>query len=155
GIALDSLHPRFPIAGIAASRSFIYLPAGMTVLQSDPASAVTFGGDGATEFDEGIFLDSRLAGIRSLDLIAEADYIRYQRPKPDRADGTPPALGVEEATIIAVPDAVRTGGKAQTTKRSLPAPTVASPPAIAAPPLFWNCDSPPVFAAVASPPVAT
>jgi hypothetical protein len=152
GLALDALHPRFPIAGMAQSAPALFLPLDMPTLPSEPAVAVAAGSDGVAEFDDHLFLDSRLADTRALDLVAEADYIRYQSPTPDSLHGVHAALGIDEATIIAVPDAVLAGWKSQTTRRTLPAPPVSSPPAAPPVPLFWKCDSPPALAAVASSP---
>lgn len=71
--------------------------------------------DGLEQFDAGLFLDPDLADVALDQLIAEADFIRYRAPAVRRLRGAHVALGVdetaalEEATLIAVPDAVLPG----------------------------------------------
>jgi hypothetical protein len=65
--------------------------------------------DGLAEFDASLFLDPKLRGTGVLDLLNEADFIRYQSAQPRALKGIHAALGIEEATIIVVPDAVQWG----------------------------------------------
>ena len=152
GLTLEALHPRFPIAGMHLSRSAQFLPLDMPFLPSVPAVPKVAGTDGRMEFDHRLFLDSRLADTAALDLLNEADYIRYQTPPPNKLHGIHIALGLDEATIIAVPDAVLAGWTVQTTKKLLPVPPPASPPPAPAAPLFHGCDAPSDGEEVGSPP---
>jgi hypothetical protein len=68
-----------------------------------------------------LFLDKDLIDTTANSLLGEADFIRYQRPNPRRLRGIHAALEVEEATLIAVPDAVHVGWK-PADNRSVPPP---------------------------------
>ena len=59
-----------------------------------------------THFRAGVFLDPDLWNVPLDRLQAEADTIRYQQERPRALRGIHAALEIEEATIIAVPDAV-------------------------------------------------
>lgn len=61
------------------------------------------------EFDKSEFLDPRLEGVELERLLVEADFLRYLTDPPETLLGIHAALGIEEATIIAVPDAVHLG----------------------------------------------
>lgn len=60
-------------------------------------------------FDAGLFLDPALSTVNGEHLLAEADYIRYQANHPRDLTGIHAALAVDEATLIAVPDALHIG----------------------------------------------
>jgi hypothetical protein len=115
GLALDAAHPRFPLgfplAGPAAGRYFLPLGAGpLPVFKlTSPPLRDPIERDGLAVFESHLFLDSSLRDVTSIDLLAEADYIRYQRSQPRTLRGIHAALAVEEATIIAAPDAVQRG----------------------------------------------
>lgn len=53
-----------------------------------------------------LFLDPDLTDVGAGALLAEANYIRYESPRPRHLRGIHAALEVEEATLIVVPDAV-------------------------------------------------
>ncbi len=99
----DAAHPRFPLAaevvGAARADDTLYLPLGMTAIGEEserdrpPGEADALVRDGVAPFDAPLFLHS----------------------------GIPAALLVEEATLIAVPDAVHRGWKSV-------APVPATPP---------------------------
>ncbi len=78
--------------------------------------------DGSAELTAGLFLDQDLRRVSSADLLAEAEYIQYQSSSPRSLTGIHAALGVDEATIICVPDAVQPGWQPST------AHTLSSPP---------------------------
>ena len=59
-----------------------------------------------THFRAGVFLDPDLWNVPLDRLQADADTIRYQQDRPRALLGIHAALEIEEATIIAVPDAV-------------------------------------------------
>jgi hypothetical protein len=61
--------------------------------------------DEVPPIDAAMFLDPELAETSIDDLLPEADAIRYQRTPCRRLRGIHAALEIEEATIIAVPDA--------------------------------------------------
>jgi hypothetical protein len=154
GLALEAAHPRFPLAG--SPDSTLFLPLAMPYLPSPPAGPEGPATDGSNQIDAGLFLDPRLDGTGALDLLNEADYIRYQRPDPDKLHGIHGALCVDEATIIAVPDAVQAGFTVETTWKSVPVPPPAPAPPAPPVPLFDDCDGPQIRSAPAPPlPAAT
>ena len=146
GLAAEAASPRFPLAGPGAG---LFLPIDMPFLVSDPVGPEGTATDGSIEFDERLFLDSRLAETGTLDLMNEADYIRYQSPSPDRLHGIHAALDVDEATIIAVPDAVLSGWSYVEQIFPLPSPAPTEAPVEDLPYVFRDCD-----AKVAPPPAA-
>lgn len=113
GLAAEAAHPRFPLAGIDANA--FYLPLGIGLLPEQfagphfanaPDAIVR---DGLANFDASLFLDPSLAGTTSIDLLNEAYYIQYQSPQPRNLSGIHAALSIDEATIIAAPDAIQRG----------------------------------------------
>ncbi|HEX4606538.1 MAG TPA: hypothetical protein VH724_21240, partial [Candidatus Angelobacter sp.] len=128
-LATEALHPRFPLGFplVDAAQQGFYLPLGVpSPVASPPLPEELTAGffptttathsalselerDGLAEFNASLFLDPSLAGATSLDLLSEAFYIRYQSPTPRRLIGIHAALEIEEATIIAAPDAVQRG----------------------------------------------
>jgi hypothetical protein len=137
GLALEAAHPRFPLAG--NPQSTLFLPIGMPYLPSQPAGPDGTASDGSLQIDDRLFIDPRLADTGVRDLMNEADYIRYQSPYPDNLHGIHNALSVDEATIIAVPDAVRAGWTVQTLLMTLSVPPVATPPPPPPAPVFVDC----------------
>ncbi len=124
-LAIEASHPRFPLAG-TVERGF-YLPLGMVFPGTSPLStealtagffsttvsrhsgASTLERNGLAEFGAALFLDPALAESTSLDLLNEACYLRYQSLTPRKLAGIHAVLEIEEATIIAAPDAVQRG----------------------------------------------
>jgi hypothetical protein len=108
----DAVHPRFPLAG--SPKATLFLPTGMPFLLSDPVGPMAdatpaLERDGLATFGPELFLDRQLANAATGDLMNEADFIRYQSPAPRLLTGMHAALGIDEATIVAVPDALHTG----------------------------------------------
>jgi len=109
----EASHPRFPLAGEGTGGH--YLPLGVGALpqafagpdRTDATDAIVR--NGLSEFGAGLFLDPALADSSAADLQQEADYIRYQSGQPRNLTGIHAALAIDEATIIAVPDAVQLG----------------------------------------------
>jgi hypothetical protein len=107
-----ALHPRFSLA--AETSSSFFLPIGMGALPAEETAAEHDGRaalerDGLDPFDRDLFLDPRLARSDVRDLLATADFLRYQTNEPKPLSGIHAALPVDEATIFAVPDAVHRG----------------------------------------------
>ena len=101
--------PVYHPLGVGAARSSARSPPG-SPLERDGLSQL------AT-----LFLDRALRGTRIETLVAEADYLRWQRPSPRPLTGLHALLDLEEVTIVAVPDAVH--------RRWAPAPDEVVPPA--------------------------
>jgi hypothetical protein len=104
---------RFPLAA-AESEGIVYLPFGMGFLPEQFLPAVKLPGtslerDGLAEFDADLFLDPDLKEASLNDLLSRADFIRYLSERPRRLCGIHAVLALEEATIVAVPDAVHRG----------------------------------------------
>jgi hypothetical protein len=105
--------PRFPLAGPVTPPAR-YLPLAAGILASVPLQAVPPAGstrlrDGLQRFDPSVFVDSALASTRSSLLMDTADFIRYRSPAPRALRGIHSLLAIDEATIVAVPDAVQGG----------------------------------------------
>jgi hypothetical protein len=100
----------FPLAG-NRNRGAQFIPIGMTAL-AQPSMAPQNSGrsalerDGLADFSASLFLDSRLVDSDSSRLLADADFIRYRTPDAPRLTGIHAALEIEEASLIAVPDAM-------------------------------------------------
>lgn len=103
----------FPLSGnedLAAQ----FIPVGMSAL-AEPAMAAQNTGlsglerDGLKEFSSSLFLDERLSDSGVSTLIADADFIRYEMPGAPPLTGIHAALEIEEASLIAVPDAIQRG----------------------------------------------
>ncbi|HEY6389814.1 MAG TPA: hypothetical protein VIX89_00975, partial [Bryobacteraceae bacterium] len=112
GLWQSAAHPRFPLAGLA--QGALFLPTSMPFLPSDAVGPLAAAGtplerDGLDQFGAGLFLDPLLQQSGVTDLLNEADFIRYQSDSPRLLSGIHAAIGIEEATIIAVPDAVHGG----------------------------------------------
>jgi hypothetical protein len=105
---VEASNPRFPLAG--DNRSACFLPIGMTPLL-DPWMAAEHSGratlkrEGLESFSSALFLDPRLQGSVTGTLLSDADFLRYQLRDAPRLRGIHAALSIEEATLIAVPDA--------------------------------------------------
>ena len=100
--------------------SSIYLPLGISELESDwsaseaPADTARRR-DGLSRFDPGLFLDAELSDLSTERLAAAADHLRYQSRAPRRLRGIHALFGVEEATLIGIPDAVHRSWQPVTT----------------------------------------
>jgi hypothetical protein len=106
-------NPRFPLAGSETPHA-LFVPIALPVtpdfyLSPDPQAADALTRDGLSVFDASLFLDPDLAETGVRDLLNEADTIRYQALTPRALQGLHAVLGIEEATLIAVPDAVQRG----------------------------------------------
>ncbi len=102
--------PRFPLAGSAAGEG-MFVPVGMTsvpaFLGAHRLPGTPLERDGLELLSAALFLDGELRGVGLLNLLNQADDIRCLRPQPRPLQGIHAALAVDEATIIAVPDAVQ------------------------------------------------
>src|SRR6478609_5892022 len=128
GLGAEALNPRFPLAGptqASPNKAGFYLPLGVSSPVTSPlgpdeltagffpttvaqhSTATTLDRDGLAVFGPQLFLDPALADTSSRDLLNEAFYLRYQSPTPRRLTGIHAALEIEEATIIAAPDALQ------------------------------------------------
>lgn len=104
---------RFPLAGVR-SPDEIYFPVLMPAVPENYLGPVTLPGsererDGLADFDAGLFLDRDLIDIGTSTLASTAEFLQYLSPRPRRLTGIHAAFPLEEATIIAVPDAVHSG----------------------------------------------
>lgn len=115
GLWRAAAEPRFSLAG-SGSPSAFSIPIAMALLPGDYVSPAAEDADaatrnGAAEFSADLFLDPELGNLetRTDDLMEIADFLRYQSPMPRRLRGIHAALGVDEATLVAVPDAVHRG----------------------------------------------
>lgn len=104
---------RFPLAGLGPADE-IYFPLLMPGLAENYLGPVALPGsererDGLAEFDAALFLDRDLVDIGAANLATTADFLQYLSPRPRLLTGMHAAFPLEEATIIAVPDAVHGG----------------------------------------------
>ncbi|HEV8550321.1 MAG TPA: hypothetical protein VGQ57_14855, partial [Polyangiaceae bacterium] len=132
--------PRVPLAGSGETSGF-FLPWGLGPTPGDWQSADTGPGDalardGLENFDASLFLDPELRGASLTNLGTTADYLAYQSPKPRRLRGIHALLGVEEATLVAVPDAAQRAWERVTVGE--PAPPRPNPTSVSAMPC---CDA--------------
>jgi hypothetical protein len=99
---------RFPLAGAGASdRSLLPLAdAGAPLGALRPRGLERYR-DGLETLDLGLFVDPDLARVSAARLIAEADWIRDQRPAPRALRGIHALLANDEVTLLAVPDAAQ------------------------------------------------
>lgn len=133
GLSRASSYERFPLAGRRehskqSDDSELYIPLEMPFLAEQFLGAIKqsqseLERDGLATFDADLFLDSKLTDARTEDLQAEADYLRYQSTQPRSLTGIHAALDIEEATIIAVPDAVHRGWKPGPSHQPEPLPS--------------------------------
>ena len=122
---------RFPLAGPDVADE-IYFPLLMPGLAENFLGPVVLPGsererDGLAEFDAALFLDRDLVDIGTANLATTADFLQYLSPRPRRLTGMHAAFPLEEATIIAVPDAVH-GGWRKDEREPLADPTPSPPP---------------------------
>ena len=105
--------PRFELAG-GATDAKLFLPLGMATLPkfflaAEHSARTPLERDALDRFAPELFLDREMIAPTTPSLLAHADFIRYQSPSPRRLLGIHAAMQVEEATLIAVPDAVHPG----------------------------------------------
>ena len=111
----EASSPRFNLAGRGGEDSAgVFLPLGMPFAARDYLGRWKRAGDalvrdGLDRFGSELFLDADLAETGTEDLLSRADFLRYQSDRPRPLRGVHAALSVEEATIVAVPDAVHRG----------------------------------------------
>jgi hypothetical protein len=130
-------NPRFPLAG--PTTADLGLPLGMTaIVDPDLTQGATQPGqtaldrDGLAQFNQGLFLDSRLAACSTATLLTEAFYWQYQAPDPSPLSGIHALLETEQISMIAVPDAIHSGWQRAavvTPTLGLPDPVKISTPA--------------------------
>jgi hypothetical protein len=146
--------PRFPLAGggpgLAASFPIVISVVPDNFQGPVPQADTPLERDGLADFGAGLFLDTRrpevlrtLVETPTADFLAAADFLRYQGPALLKLQGIHAALDVEEATLIAVPDAVHRGWSF-TGPAEAPAPDKPQqpPPAPAVQPgAFRNCEA--------------
>jgi len=104
--------PRFPLAGAAAEAT--YLPIAIPTLPSiyaspSPPTLTALQRDGLDVFTADLFLDADLADATTEALLERGDFLRFTGPNPRRLRGLHAALSIDEATLIAIPDAVQRG----------------------------------------------
>ena len=104
---------RFPLAGGPGTNE-IFFPFAMTALADEYQRPVRLPGttlerDGLASFDAALFLDDALLDASVETFLSQAEFLRYASAKPRALHGLHASVGNEEATIIAVPDAVHRG----------------------------------------------
>ena len=102
----------FPSAGAGSPR--LCSPVGLGALPAPfvPARVVAAASlvhDGLAPWDASLFGDAALASSATSTLLADAEFIRFFAPVPREPVALHSALAVEEATLIAIPDAVQPG----------------------------------------------
>jgi hypothetical protein len=109
--------PRFPLAGGGPDDDW-FVPIGMAVVPDaapgpEPNPLDSLSRDGLASFDAGLFLDPRpntplknVIGAAMTDLPAEVEYLRFGLQSPPTFTGIYTLFDVDEATIVAVPDAI-------------------------------------------------
>lgn len=123
--------PRFPVAGNEADEGgepSVYFPVAMPVFSGDflgphRNTRDPLERDGLADFGTSLFLDPDLDATGIEDLLTRADFLRYQSPSPRTLKGIHAALALEEATIIAVPDAAHRGWTTVTDAAPQPLPS--------------------------------
>jgi hypothetical protein len=105
--------PRFELAG-GATDAKLFLPLGIATLPkfflgAEHSARTPLERDALDRFAPEFFLDREMINPTTPSLLAQADFVRYQSPSPRRLLGIHAAMQVEEATLIAVPDAVHPG----------------------------------------------
>jgi hypothetical protein len=146
-LAVDIDHPRFPLAGLLSPgpglSSGLGLPLGMTALvRDDFTQAASQPGGSALEraglvsfgtglSGESLFIDPRLSGSEAGTLLQDAFFVQYQAQTPSAPTGLYSLLSIDEASLVAVPDATHTGWRAaaaQVVPLAAPDPLQVSPP---------------------------
>lgn len=102
----------FPAAGDGDAR--LCIPVGLGALPAPFLPAWVTGDaplvrDGLAPWDASLFGDEALANSSTTTLLSDAEYIRFLAPATRELAGLHCALGIEEATLISVPDAAQAG----------------------------------------------
>jgi hypothetical protein len=107
--------PRFPLAG-PAERPKAYFPIAASLLPGPWLGALPPAGtphrrNGLEDFRSSVFIDPRLEAVRASTLLGQADHIRsgIDQGESPRLHGVHALLGVDEVTLVAVPDAAHAG----------------------------------------------
>jgi hypothetical protein len=124
GLAAEIDHPRFPLAGPVGQKVGMGIPLGMTALVRDDFTQgaslpgqtaldrdglACFGAGTNRECGEDLFIDPRLARSEAETLLADAFFWQYQANNPGPLTGIYSLLSIDEASLMAVPDATQTG----------------------------------------------
>ena len=122
---------RFPLAGVESANE-VYFPLAMAAVPEIFLGPVRLRGselqrDGLAEFDARLFIDRDLVSVRTETLASRAEFLLYLSPNPRRLTGMHAAFALEEATIIAIPDAVHRGWSPGEEKVPPPLPGSAAP----------------------------
>jgi len=128
----------FPLAG-AGARTAVYFPVGMTALPVNylarfQTAKLPLERDGLSTFEPALFLDGELVEPGTASFSEQANFIRYTSPRPRSLRGAHASFGIEEATIISIPDAIHRGW-AQARVQPGPKPEPSSP---IARPEWWH-----------------
>jgi hypothetical protein len=104
---------RFPLAGTVPANE-IFFPLAMPALPDEYQGPVHLPGtalerDGLARFDASLFLDDALLEASVESLLSQAEFLRFLAAQPRQLRGIHAAVGCEEPTIIAAPDAVHRG----------------------------------------------
>lgn len=104
---------RFSLAG-GPNANETFFPLAMSPLPDEYQRPVRLPGttlerDGLASFDSSLFLDKALLDARVENLLSQAEFLRYLSAQPRMLRGVHAAVGNDEPTIIAVPDAVHNG----------------------------------------------
>jgi hypothetical protein len=123
--------PRFPLA--IAARADAFVPIAMPAvpgayLGAQVPAGVAAARDGLAASGAAMFLDPDLADQPVDSLLAQADFVRWQSSAPRPLTGIHALIGVDEVTLIAVPDATQRGWSSAS---AAPTPVLA-PPVLAA-----------------------
>ncbi|HEY2902661.1 MAG TPA: hypothetical protein VGL59_18910 [Polyangia bacterium] len=129
-------NPRFPLAA-DEGQTDLYFPLGMGIVpdvyrQPEPIAGDAATRDGLQVFSAALFVDPALADETVRSLQEQADHIRWQQPQPRRLTGMHALLAVDEATLVAAPDAAQRGWSTE---------TVAPPAPLDAPVLTARADA--------------
>lgn len=125
--------PRFPLAGRDLAAADVFYPLGLRADYGEPLGASGIPGtalarDGLSRFDDSLFLDPAIRGRRVDTLLATAEYVRWQSPRPRPLTGIHALLAIDEVTIAAVPDAAQPGWRRSGYDALPPAPASEPPP---------------------------
>jgi len=106
----------------------IYLPLAMPFMADFFPGAISqaqtaLERDGLAVFSSDLFLDAKMIDTNLESLMSQADHFRYQSPSRRDLEGIYAALEIEEATIIAVPDAVHRGWRPESSEPDSPQPS--------------------------------
>jgi hypothetical protein len=156
----DAAAPRFPLAGrgggLILPLDLPDVPDRASAAQARHDGRTALERDGLSRFGAHLFLDSGLADVQLEALAAQAEWLRYQQPRPRRLRGIHTLLEIEEVSLVAVPDAVHSGWRRETppeeppeSRKPLPSPPPPRPDWWA----FLECGAPgaPTLEAEASP----